>query len=155
MNRNTAMGLALAILLAGFPVSGSAAAPEPSDSPAVSAPEAQPAPESVDASGLLVAEAAIATGIENRAPQGAAESFPAGTEKLYCYSKFTGGKAGDEITHKWIKGGQERASVNLKVGGSPWRTFSSKSLGKDDNGSWTVEIRQGETVLKTLAFEIK
>jgi len=155
MNRNTAIGWALAILLAGVPAIGWAEDISPAAEES-KAPEVQPEAETaVPASEMQVVEASVATGIENRAPQGAAESFPAGTEKLYCYTKLAGGQAWDEITHKWMKGGEQRAVVILKVGGSPWRTFSSKTILKEDTGAWSVEILQGDTVLKTVSFEIK
>jgi hypothetical protein len=165
MQQKLMLGLSLAVLLAAVPALSRAAETAPSNAPAqaaVSAPAEQTAPAAAPAEQTAAAEAtlqvetaAIATGIENREPVGAAETFPAGTEKLYCYSKITGGKEGDEIVHKWMKGDMEVGSVPLKINGSPWRTKSSKTLGADAAGQWSVEILQGTTVLKTLKFEIK
>jgi hypothetical protein len=42
----------------------------------------------------------------------------------------------------------------LKVSGSPWRTFSSKTLGEHAAGAWTVDVLQNGTVLKTLKAEV-
>lgn len=132
------------------------AAPAEMQATPATAPAAPAAPAPAAATGgLEVVEASIATGIENREPVGVAETFPAGTEKLYCYSKVTGGTEGDEIVHRWLKGTEEMAQVTLKVNGSPWRTFSSKTIAPDMTGSWSVDILQGENVLKTLKFEIK
>jgi hypothetical protein len=123
----------------------------PAQAPAAPA-EAKTSPAST--SGLLVDELAVATAIENRAPQGAAETFPATTEKLYCYTKLSGGKEGDTIVHKWSHDGKVVSEITLKVNGSSWRTFSSKTLGENPAGAWTVDVLQDAKVLKTAKFEV-
>jgi len=133
-------------------------APVPAPAAATEAKPAAPAPASkpatAETAGLAVEEAVLATAIENRAPQGAAETFPATTEKLYCYTKLTGGKPGDSIVHKWSHEGKVVSEITLKVDGSPWRTFSSKTLGENAAGAWQVEIVQNNAVLKTAKFEV-
>ena len=126
---------------------------KPAETKPAEAKPAQAAESQTAATSLQVEEVSIATGVENRAPVGAAESFPAATEKLYCYTKLTGGKEGDTIVHKWTLEGQTIAEVTLKVNGSPWRTFSSKTVA-GQTGKGSVEILQNGTVLKTVNFEI-
>lgn len=104
------------------------------------------------AENLQVLEASVATDMENRQPVGAAEQFPASVGKLYCYTKIGGGRAGDEIVHKWLKGTETMTEVSLKLGGSPWRVYSSKAILPEWTGKWSVEISQGGTVLKTVEF---
>ena len=100
------------------------------------------------------AEASVGTAIADRALTGAAESFPKGTEKLYCFSKVTGADS-TGIEHVWYKGDTEVARVKLKVGGSPWRTFSSKTLGDDASGDWRCDVVQNGTVLQSVKFKVE
>jgi hypothetical protein len=100
------------------------------------------------------ADAQVGTAIENRAVVGAAESFPAGTEKLYCQSKVSNVAADSEIEHVWYKGDQEVARVKLRIGGSPWRTHSSKTLGADGNGDWRCDVVQDGKVLQSVKVKV-
>ena len=100
------------------------------------------------------ADAAVGTSIAERALVGAAETFPAGTEKLYCFSKVSNA-AGSEIEHVWYKGDVEQARVKLTIGGSPWRTHSSKNLGPDGAGSWRCDVVQEGTVLQSVKFTVQ
>jgi hypothetical protein len=48
------------------------------------------------------------------------------------------------------------AAVELNVGGSPWRTWSSKTIDPSWTGAWTVEIKDAQgTILQTLNFQIQ
>ena len=100
------------------------------------------------------AEAAVGTSIADRTLAGAAESFPKGTEKLYCFSRVSGA-ADSEIEHVWYKGDAEQARVKLKVGGSPWRTHSSKMLGEDASGDWRCDVVQDGKVLQSVKFKVE
>jgi hypothetical protein len=100
------------------------------------------------------AEVTVGTAIADRALTGEAESFPKGTEKLYCYSKVTGADS-TGIEHVWYKGDTEVARVKLKVGGSPWRTYSSKTLGPDASGDWRCDVVQNGTVLQSVKFKVE
>jgi hypothetical protein len=105
--------------------------------------------------GSEVLEASIATGMENRQPVGAGETFPASVGKLYCYTKIAGGQEGGEVVHKWMKGGEPMAEVTLKLGGSPWRVYSSKIIVPEATGKWSVDVMQDGKVLKTLEFTVE
>jgi hypothetical protein len=100
------------------------------------------------------AEAAVGTAIENRALTGQAETFPAGTEKLFCQSKVSNLAAGSEVEHVWYKGETEMARVKLTVGGSPWRTHSSKNLGADGAGDWRCDVMADGKVLQSVKFKV-
>ncbi len=118
--------------------------------------EAKPAEALVatDAS-LEIIEIAIAKSIENREPQEVADTFASDVERVYCYTKIKGGKEGDSLTHRWKKGDQVMAEVSLKVNASPWRTYSSKAIMQEWTGSWSVEVLQGDVVLKTKEFTVQ
>ena len=99
-------------------------------------------------------EVSVGTAVADHALTGAAESFPKGTEKLYCFSKVTGA-ADSEVEHVWYKGDAEQGRVKLKVGGSPWRTYSTKTLGADASGDWRCDVVQNGTVLQSVKFKVE
>jgi hypothetical protein len=99
-------------------------------------------------------EASVGTSVADRALAGAAESFPKGTAKLFCFSKVTDA-ADSEIEHVWYKGDAEQGRVKLKVGGSPWRTYSSKTLPTDATGDWRCDVVQDGKVLQSVKFKVE
>jgi hypothetical protein len=101
------------------------------------------------------AEAAVGTAVAERALSGAAESFPAGTAKLVCFSKVTNLAADSEIEHVWYKGDAEQARVKLRVGGSPWRTHSSKTMPADAAGEWRCDVVHDGKVLQSVKFKVE
>jgi hypothetical protein len=127
-------------------------APE-TKAPEIKAEEPETAPAAGDAT-LEVVEIAIAKGIENREPVEVGDTF-AYTERLWCYTKIKGGQEGDSIVHRWKKGDEVIAEVNLSVNSSPWRTYSSKAIMQDWTGNWSVEVLQGDTVLTAKDFVIE
>jgi len=106
------------------------------------------------AKAAATAEVSVGTSVADRALAGAAESFPKGTEKLYCFSKITGAE-NSEVEHVWYKGDAEQGRVKLKVGGSPWRTYSSKTLGTEGSGDWRCDVVQDGKVLQSVKFKVE
>lgn len=123
-------------------------------SPAVAHAQ-NPAQAGAPAATAATAEASVGTAIADHALSGAAESFPKGTAKLYCFSKVTGADTTSGIEHVWYKGDTEVGRVKLKVGGSPWRTYSSKTLGPDASGDWRCDVVQNGTVLQSVKFKVE
>lgn len=94
--------------------------------------------------------------LSNRECQDAAESFESADGVIYAWTRVTGPKDGGEIHHVWFKGDEQVGDVALKVGGSPWRTYSKKTLGDKAAGDWRVEVRDSNgAVLETLKFTVK
>jgi hypothetical protein len=59
------------------------------------------------------------------------------------------------VHHVWFHGDQQVADVELHVTGSPWRTYSRKTVPADWTGAWHVEVRDANgTVLKRLEFTV-
>lgn len=101
--------------------------------------------------GLQVAEAKLGKGVQERAITEESSSF-AVNDKVYLVLKLTGGPS-DPIKVGW-KIGDATDTVTLKVGGNPWRTWSSKTAWKA--GDWTVTITDaGGQVLKELTFKVQ
>lgn len=101
----------------------------------------------------ITVEAEIAERIVDRMPQDAGVLFPADIGELFCWTRVTGA-ADTTIQHVWIHGDLE-FPVAHEIGGSPWRTWSSKVIPEEWAGDWSVEIRDAEgNVLETLQFTV-
>jgi hypothetical protein len=111
-------------------------------------------PIPADAQGLTVEKAVICRKIVNRDPVDAGKSFSVSVGKLFCFTKIVGAHQPTEITHVWYFDGTERDRINLSVGGSPWRTYSSKRLRPEEVGTWHVDVLDtGGNILDRLTFD--
>ena len=100
------------------------------------------------------AEAAVGTSVAEKALVGAAESFPASTGKLACFARIMNA-TDTEVDFVWYKGDAEQGRVKQAVKGSPWRTWSTKTLPADAAGEWRCDVVQGEKVLQSVKFRIE
>lgn len=100
------------------------------------------------------AEAAVGTSVADRALVGAAESFPASTGKLACFARIVNATDSD-VEFVWYKGDVEQGRVKQSVKGSPWRTWSTKTLPADPSGDWRCDVVQGDKVLHSVKFRIE
>jgi hypothetical protein len=104
-----------------------------------------------DAEGLQVADAKLGKGVQDRNITEEATTF-AVNDKVYLWVKLTG-SGSDAVKVNW-KVGDSTDTVTLKVGGSPWRTWSSKTAWKA--GEWTVTVTDAsDQVLKELKFTVQ
>ena len=114
------------------------------------------APHGVSAQGgLTVPESSVATMVVDRMPSGVAMTFPANVGRVTAWTRIQGAQGNTMIHHVWIHGGVERADVELRIGGSPWRTWSDKAIAPEWTGDWRVEVRDGRgNVLETMRFTV-
>lgn len=111
------------------------------------------APVVVSAQEVAV-EAVLATDVVDMEPVGEATEFSANVGRVHCWTRITGA-TGMSIEHVWIHPDGQRTPVTLEVGGSPWRTWSSKEIPPEWTGEWSVEIRDAAgNVLETLSFVV-
>ena len=104
---------------------------------------------------LTVPESSVATMVVDRMPSGASATFPANVERLYAWTRVQGAAGETTIHHVWIQGDVERADIELRVGGSPWRTWSNKAIMPEWTGDWRVEVRDASgNVLETIRFTV-
>lgn len=89
---------------------------------------------------LNVSEYGVGTGIRDRRLAGRGDRFGEGTE-VWFWTRVQNGGRGDKIDHVWLREGVEAVRVTLEIGGSSWRTYSSKTLRTGSAGSWAVEAR--------------
>jgi len=103
-----------------------------------------------------VAEAVICADVVDREPVDVGDEFETSVNRLFCFTKIIGIQAPIEITHVWYWGEVERARVSVPVGGSGWRTWSTKAIQAHETGAWHVDVLGpiGE-LLKSLSFTVK
>ena len=105
---------------------------------------------------ITIEDWAIAHAIENRTPQGTAQSFPANVGRLYCFTKVVGAKTETSITHTWYYQDKKMSEVILPVNSLYWRTWSEKNIIPECKGTWRVEVTSKDgTLLKTITFTIE
>ena len=116
-----------------------AAAPPP-------APQAATTPVNV--------EAVLARTVADRAPQDTGTAFSDSVGSVVLWMRVTGAN-GQTLHHVWFHGDDQVGDVALNVAGSPWRTWSRKTIPAEATGAWHVEIRDAAgTVLKRIDFTV-
>jgi hypothetical protein len=116
---------------------------------------AAPAPAPAPAAAINVSvEAVLARSVVDRAPQDTGTAFPDSVGAVVLWMRATGA-SGQTLHHVWFFGDTEVGDVPLTIGGSPWRTWSRKSVAVEAKGAWHVEIRDDAgTVLKRIDFTV-
>lgn len=101
---------------------------------------------------IKVDEMKLGTGVENKDIVGEATSFASTTEKVYCWMKLSGGSQGSSVTVKWYLNDSPAGEVPLEINGTPWRTYSFKTI-NGVKGNWKVEVVDASgNVLQTATF---
>ena len=119
------------------------------DTTKAAAAPAQPAAASVS-----VDEAVVAKNVVDRVAQDTGSVFPVDVGQLVLWTKVSGA-GGIAIHHVWFHGDTQVGDVELQVGGSPWRTWSRKTVPADWTGPWHVEVRDAAgAVLKRIDFTV-
>lgn len=95
---------------------------------------------SVASAEIRVADAVITTAIEGQMPVDKVETYPAGFGKLYCFTRIVGAENKTQVTHVWYYQDDELARVDLPIGSSDWRTYSSKRFLPQWAGAWRVVV---------------
>ena len=106
--------------------------------------------------GLAVEESTIARDVVDRMPVEPGATFTADVGRLFCWTRITGAEGSTSVHHVWFLEDQEMADVELNVGGSSWRTHSSKAIVPEWTGNWRVEVRDNSgNVLETIRFSVQ
>jgi Protein of unknown function (DUF2914) len=112
------------------------------------------APPAAAAASAATVEAVLARSVADRAPQDTGTAFPDSVGSLVLWMRVSGG-GGQTLHHVWFHGSDQVGDVSLTISGSPWRTWSRKTIPADAKGAWHVEIRDGAgTVLKRIDFTV-
>ncbi len=85
----------------------------------------------------------------------AADEFSADAGQVYCLTRIVNLGAAETVTHAWYYEGKTMARVELKVGSSHWRTWSSKRILPAWTGDWEVKVSdENGMVLASAGFVI-
>jgi len=107
------------------------------------------------ATGLSVETSAVCENVVDREPVDEGTSFSVSVGRLYYFTKIVGAETATEVTHVWWFGSSERARITLPIGGSYWRTYSSKVLQAHEIGTWRVEVIDADgNNLETVEFTV-
>ena len=119
-------------------------------------PQAYGQEKAKEGASLSIARLVVATGVENNEPAGAAETFAASTEKVYCFLEATNIAKDTEVSFVWSYGDKEMLKTILPLKAGPkWRTYANKNL-RGLKGDWKVEIKDSEgKVLKGVKFKVE
>ena len=105
---------------------------------------------------LSVEESAIALDVIDRMPVGSDSTFVASVGRVYYWTRVAGAEGEVAIHHVWFHGDQEMADIELRIGGSPWRTWSNKAIVPEWTGAWRVEARDSAgNVIATIRFTVQ
>jgi hypothetical protein len=74
-------------------------------------------------------------------------------KRIYFFTQITG-LADQQIIHRWLYKGEEKAAVTLNIGGDSWRTYSSKSVPSYWQGKWQVQVWKDDLMLISHHFEV-
>ncbi|MEK6770128.1 MAG: DUF2914 domain-containing protein [Pseudomonadota bacterium] len=129
--------LVIATLLATGAVQAADQAPPaaaPAPAPAADKPAATPAPAQPSGS---VARSQLTSAIQNNEPIDKLTTLSNDQTRIYFFTDVRN-LGGQKITHRWEHKGKVMSEIPLNVGGSPWRTYSSKTLDPSWTGEWKV-----------------
>jgi hypothetical protein len=123
---------------------------------AVTPGETQPVAPSETQPAIRIPEAVVCQDVVDRAPVGAGEVFAKEIPRVYCFTHVVGAEPGTQLVHNWYYQGNLKATVNLTVGSSDYRTWSYKTMMPQWTGEWKVEIlTAGGTPLENIIFVLK
>ncbi|HEY6808148.1 MAG TPA: DUF2914 domain-containing protein [Gemmatimonadales bacterium] len=141
-------------ILSGVLVLAAAAALRPLAAQDSAAPKPTAPPAAAPAAGAPTIDAVLTRAVVNHLPQDTLTTAPADVGTLVLWTKVSGG-AGQSIHEVWFHGDTQVGDVTLAIGGSPWRTWSRKTIPADWTGAWHVEVRDGAgAVLKRVDFTV-
>jgi hypothetical protein len=99
----------------------------------------------------------LTTSIENREPVDNLGNTVSGQNdqiaRVYFFTQIAN-LAGQQIIHRWIYQGDEKAAVTLNIGADSWRTYSSKQIPSYWQGDWQVQVWNGDLQLTSHDFVV-
>jgi hypothetical protein len=106
--------------------------------------------------GLSVEEMVFCAAVQDRAPSLPDTAFASTVESVSCFVKVVGAADTTAITQVWYYNDREISRVELPVKSASWRTWSSKKILPEWQGTWRVDVvAPGGEVLKSGSFAIK
>jgi hypothetical protein len=116
----------------------------------------QPTEPGESRTGVRIPEVVVCQDVVNRDPVGAGDVFAKEIPRIYCFTRVVGAEPGSALIHNWYYQGDLKASVELTVGSSDYRTWSYKTMTPQWTGEWRVEVLSaGGTPLGNIIFALK
>jgi hypothetical protein len=152
--RHLALCLATSLLAAG---GAAATETEQSATPPAKAQEMAPqqtAPTPSTTPSGSVDRSALTSAIIEREPQDDLREVGIDQGKIFYFTEVHD-MPGGTVVHRWEHGGEVVAEVPFEIGGTRWRTYSSKDLMPGWTGAWTVStLDPAGRVLDTQSFTV-
>ena len=131
--------------------------PEGERVPAIEPATPAPAPVTKavlsDLPAITFQQIVLAERVTDRKPGGVGDTFRDGTE-VFCFMNVGNNGPPRTLRHEWFFEGSRKSSVELKIKGPTWRTWSSRPV--FGVGSWRVDVVDEEgAVLKSLPFTVR
>lgn len=128
------------------------ATPTPAPAPPLETPSE--APSEAPRGALTVTEIVLAKAVVDRAPQGVSDTFAEGSE-VNCYTRLDNPAGGQRVVrHEYFFGDELKRSLELKVKGTTWRTWSNKRV--YGPGAWRVDVvDEAGAVLASAPFVVR
>lgn len=109
-----------------------------------------------EASSFEILEANMGTVIQREGGRialiGKCSEFTCNNHKAYFFTRIRTQREG-KIAHVWLWEGKEFARIEIEVKPPVWSVYSYITLRPPHAGMWKAEIRDRDTVLKSLSFE--
>jgi cytoskeleton protein RodZ len=125
------------------------------DSPLNDAPELAPA-EEPSLPSFEIVEAAVGNELETEGGflklAGTCEVFACNNQKVYFLTRTNGKKEG-KLTHVWSWKGAEFYRIEIDIKPPTRSVYSYFTLRPNHIGDWTVEVRDGDSVLEGIVFK--
>jgi hypothetical protein len=105
---------------------------------------------------LTVEEMVFCAAIQDRAPSLPDTAFASTVESVWCFVRVAGASDTTAITQVWYYNDREMSRVELAVKSASWRTWSSKKILPEWQGTWRVDVLSpGGEVLRSGSFAIR
>jgi len=146
------IGIVLSASLAAVTAMAQQTAPTVTATPVEAAKTPTPAP----APSNMISRMEIATNVMDRKPVDVAASFPASTEKVYCYLEFKDVKKETTVNVVWTLDQKEVGKIPLSIKPyAKFRTWANKAI-YGMKGNWKVDVVDDKgTILKTASFTVQ
>ena len=109
-----------------------------------------------EVSSFEILEASMGTAIEREAGRlvlrGKCSGFICNNQRAYFFTRIKTQREG-KITHVWLWMSKEFNRIEIDVKPPVWSVYSYITLRPQHVGSWKVEVRDGDNILKSLSFK--
>jgi hypothetical protein len=122
----------------------------PPAAPAATAPPASG--DELPGGGVEIIKAVLAKNVVDREPADEITEAKVG-DVVVGWTQVRSGVGETTVTHRWLKGEDNMGDVPLQIKGSPWRTWSRKTVSEPGSWKWQVLDPKGG-VLKEVAFQV-